>query len=107
MSLDLRIWVPQEVDVCEMNITHNLNVMAERAGIYKHVWRPEEIGITEAGQLIEPLQKAIADMRANPAVYKAVEPTNGWGTYTNFVLWLERLLRVCQEYPEGRVEASR
>lgn len=23
------------------NITHNLNAMAEAAGIYKHLWRPE------------------------------------------------------------------
>ena len=30
------------------NITHNLGKMAEEAGIYKHLWRPEEIGITKA-----------------------------------------------------------
>jgi signal transduction histidine kinase len=27
------------------NITHNLNIMADKAGIYQHLWRPEEIGI--------------------------------------------------------------
>ena len=36
------------------NITHNLGAMAREAGIYEACWRPEEIGITKAAQLIEP-----------------------------------------------------
>lgn len=34
------------------NITHNLNSMAGAAGIYQHLWRPEEVGVTKARQLI-------------------------------------------------------
>ena len=36
------------------NATHNLVPMAEEAGIYKQLWKPEEIGISKAGQLIKP-----------------------------------------------------
>lgn len=56
--------------VYDANITHNLGEMAEAAGIYGIVWRPEENGITTAEQLIEPLEKAIADMKARPEYYE-------------------------------------
>ena len=36
----------------EANITHNLSRMAQDAGIYHYLWRPEEMNITQAGQLI-------------------------------------------------------
>src|SRR6266496_3980933 len=51
-------YIAAEVNGCELywrNITHNLNTMADAAGIYKHLWRPEELGITKAGELIAPL----------------------------------------------------
>src|SRR5688572_29936062 len=41
--------------VYSANITHNLNAMAENAGIYMHLWRPDQIGIMTASQLIAPL----------------------------------------------------
>ena len=48
MSLDVELF--EKIDgvdrlVFEANVTHNLNRMAEAAGFYKEVWRPEEIGI--------------------------------------------------------------
>lgn len=89
------------------NITHNLGKMADAAGIYGIVWRPEENGITTAGQLIEPLEKAIADMKARPEYYEQFNSPNGWGTYENFVPWLDKYLAACKEYPDAEVEASR
>lgn len=52
--------------VYSANITHNLNTMAKEAGIYKHLWRPEEIGITKASQLIEPLVAGLNALIADP-----------------------------------------
>ena len=57
MSLDVSITRIQPTGVFTSNITHNLGKMAEAAGIYKHLWCPEEIGITKAKQLIQPLKK--------------------------------------------------
>jgi hypothetical protein len=94
-------------EVFEANITHNLNTMAEKAGIYGVVWRPEENGIERAAQLIEPLEKAIADMKKRQPYYEQFNPSNGWGLYKNFVPWLEKYLAACKEYPAARVEASR
>lgn len=124
MSLD--VWLnlePKEVEcecdcghkhtktVCETvfeaNITHNLNTMADEAGIYKHCWRPEEIGITKAEQLIEPLAKAIEAMKLEPARFKKHNAKNGWGLYENFVPWLESYLKACKSYPNATISVSR
>lgn len=125
MSLDISLYgetkeVPCECPNCgnahvhtdraqlfDANITHNLGVMAGEAGIYKHVWRPEEIGITKASQLIEPLRTAVALMKADPPRFEKHNATNGWGLYKNFLPWLERYLAACEEYPDAKPEAYR
>lgn len=89
------------------NITHNLANMAEEAGIYKHCWRPEEIGITKARQLIEPLENAIFAMRANPERFKKHNASNGWGLYEHFLPWLENYLAACKATPEANVSVWR
>lgn len=89
------------------NITHNLCGMAEAAGIYKHLWRPEEIGIKKASELIEPLTVGLAELKSKPGHYKHFNPKNGWGDYDGFVDWVERYLTACKEYPEGEISVSR
>lgn len=100
---------PREIreKLFEANITHNLNRMAEAAGIYMHLWRPEEIGITKASQLIEPLQKGLALMRAEPEKFRRYDAFNGWGLYDHFVPWIERYLLACYENPDSIIEVSR
>lgn len=83
--------------VYDANITHNLGKMAEAAGIYKHLWRPEEIGITKAGELIQPLFEGIKKLKADPTHYKKFDAANGWGTYN--LPWVERYWRACVENP--------
>jgi hypothetical protein len=89
------------------NITHNLCEMASKAGIYEALWRPEEIGITEAKQLIEPLKKGLADLKARPEYFKQFNAPNGWGMYEHFVPFVEKYLNACKEYPESTVNVSR
>lgn len=107
MSLDVYLTQVQPCTVFDANITHNLGSMAAEAGIYKHCWRPEEIGITHARQLIEPLQTAIAAMMADPARFEKHNATNGWGLYKHFLPWLEKYLAACEEFPDAEVHASR
>jgi hypothetical protein len=94
-------------EVYSANITHNLNTMAEEVGIYKHLWRPEEIEITKASELIEPLKKGIKKLKSTPEKYKKFNPENGWGTYEGFVSFVENYLDACCEYPEAEVEVDR
>lgn len=89
------------------NITHNLGKMAEAAGIYKHLWYPEELGIKHAKELIEPLREGLEKLKNNPDYYKKFNSPNGWGKYENFVRFVEKYLIACEEYPEAIVEADR
>lgn len=89
------------------NITHNLGRMAEEAGIYEELWRPEEIGITKAHQLIQPLTDGLTLLKGDPARFQAFDAPNGWGLYVHFVPWVERYLEACKEFPEADVHVSR
>lgn len=106
MSLDLYLECTQPTEVYWANITHNLGAMAAEGGLYEMLWHPEEAGITSARQLTEPIQKAVAAMKADPARFKKHNAPNGWGLYEHWLPWLERLLAACQEYPDATVRAS-
>lgn len=106
MSLDVYLAEKRYVDVFEHNITHNLNKMADAAGIYKHLWRPEDLGITKAGQLIDPLRKGLAELRDNPEKYKKYNPENGWGDYDGLVEFVRLYLEACEASPGADVRVS-
>lgn len=91
----------------DANITHNLNAMAEAAGIYKHLWRPDEIGITKASQLIEPLRVGLAALESDPEKFKALNPPNGWGNYRGLVGFVRNYLFACEQDPDADVSVSR
>jgi hypothetical protein len=81
--------------------------MASEAGIYVHLWRPEEINIKLAGELIEPLRAGIELMESDPERFKAFNPPNGWGSYQRFVPWLRSYLRACEANPDAEISVSR
>jgi hypothetical protein len=89
------------------NITHNLGKMAEAAGIYKQLWRPEEIGISVARELVEPLRAGLAALRAEPSKFKKYDSPNGWGLYEHFVPFVAEYLAACEDNPDATVEADR
>lgn len=107
MSLDVYLTKEAPCEVYTSNITHNLGAMAEEAGIYKHLWRPEELNITKAAQLVEPLAAAVALMKADPERFKKHDAKNGWGLYEHFVPFVEQYLAACREHPEADVRVSR
>lgn len=91
----------------DANITHNLGKMAKEAGVYYAIWRPEEIGIKEAGSLIGLLEDGLNKLESNPEFFKRFNPDNGWGTYGTLVLFVREYLVHCREYPESLIEVSR
>jgi len=108
MSLDVYLEeIVEGREVYSANITHNLNRMADEAGVYACCWRPEENGIKTASQMIEPLESGIALMKADPSRFEKFNPNNGWGSYENFLPWLENYLAACRSNPNARVRASR
>ena len=107
MSLDFSLHEVQEVEVFDANITHNLAGMAEAAGIYKHLWRPEELGISRAAELIVPLAAGLALLEAEPERFRKFDAENGWGKYENFVPFVRDCLKACIDHPNATVSASR
>lgn len=107
MGLSVYLNAVRLTEVYDSNITHNLKKMAEAAGIYMHLWRPEEIGITKAEQLIVPLTNGLKWLKDCPEHFKAYDSPNGCGTYKHFVPFVENYLRACEENPDALVEASR
>ena len=89
------------------NITHNLGKMAKEAGIYEALWRPEEIGATKAGQLIDILDEGLSDLKSRPTYFKQFDDPNGWGMYKHFVPFVEGYLNACIEFPYSDIEISR
>lgn len=89
------------------NITHNLTKMADRAGIYEALWRPEDRGWNQAKDIIKPLELGLKDLQSDPDFYKKENPTNGWGTYEALVAFVTNYLAACKEHPTARIEVSR
>lgn len=107
MSLDVYLTEVRPTEVFSQNITHNLGKMAGAAGIYKHLWRPDEIGVTKANQLIEPLKTGLELLRSDPDRFKAFNPDNGWGDYDGLVAFVENYLQACIEHPDAEISISR
>lgn len=107
VSFDVWLTAVRPTEVFSANITHNLNRMAQEAGIYSHLWRPEEIGIKTAGELVAPLKAGLALMRSDPARFRAFDAANGWGTYDDFVPWIAEYLAACEANPDAEVRVSR
>lgn len=105
MSLDISLTEIKEIEVYSANITHNLGKMADAAGIYHCLWRPEEINIKTAGELIDPLKEGLKKLEDDPEYYKKFNPPNGWGTYKGFIFWLKKLIIKCENHPNATIKA--
>jgi hypothetical protein len=97
----------ETTEVFSANITHNLGRMARDAGVYECLWRPDEIGITTASQLIEPLAAGLSLLKSDPERFKRHNPGNGWGSYEGLVGFVEQYLEACRRWPDAAVSASR
>lgn len=98
--------------VFDWNITHNLGEMADQVKIddhtlYQYLWRPEEIGVFQAKQLIEPLSRAWVSMLSDREKLEEFNPENGWGDYEGLVNFVEEYLKAAVEYPDATIEVSR
>jgi len=121
MSLDLYFLEPEKVsktcihcdsvyeteeEIENFNITHNLSKMAKEAGIYDCLWHPVSNGFIFAHQLVLPLEKGLVKLKENPSKYKIFSADNGWGTYEQFLPWIEKVLNFCKEYPNSIIKSS-
>jgi len=97
----------EQEQLYESNITHNLNEMAREAGIYKALWRPEEIGAKYAKDISEIVEEGLIALKAQPDHFKQFDSPNGWGTYKHFVPFVEEYLSALKKYPDAEISVSR
>ena len=78
MSLDIWFTLPMDTgneiiqqSVFDANITHNLNTMAEKAGIYEALWHKQ--GIAKAEDYVELLENALRMMKKSTYVFQTVK----------------------------------
>lgn len=107
MSLDVYLEKMVLTDVYSDNITHNLGKMAQEAGLYDALWRPEENGLKTAADLIPFLEAGLARLRANPEIYEQFNPANGWGNYVGLVTFVRDYLDACKCHPDALVRSCR
>lgn len=103
-------YLPGETEttlVYRANITHNLTDMAAAVGLYEPLWRPDEIGIERAAQLIEPLAAGLVQLHAQADACRRLNPSNGWGTYEGLVGFVSDYLKACILNPEAKVSVWR
>lgn len=89
------------------NITHNMGHMATEAQIYDVLWRPDEIGLTKAHEIVSQLWQGLQELRNRPDVYKKYNPENNWGSYESLVEFVQEYLIACIVYPDAKIEVSR
>lgn len=93
--------------VFDYNITHNLGKMATEAGLYQYLWRPDELNISIAKDLIEPLKDGLGKLLDNPDYYKTFNPENGWGNFEGLLKFVSSYLKACIDYPNAEISVSR
>ena len=112
MSLDIWLEVevdtggkePHKVELFSANITSNLNKMAEEAGIYTALWHPYDLWENPTAEMLIPLlEEGLENLKSNPEHFKQFDASNGWGTYKDFVPFVENVLSACKKHPKASV----
>jgi hypothetical protein len=107
MSLHVYLIDPTDEPVYWANVTHNLTKMASEAGIYEAVWRPEELNVEFAEDLIPYVEDGLKALKSDTNYYKQFNPKNGWGNYEILLEFLEEYLKALKKYPKARIVVSR
>ncbi len=107
--MSLTVYLTDEAgnEVYSRNITHNLGKMAQEAGIYMHLWRPDENGVTHARQIIEPLAAGVTLLATQKRRFEEFNSPNGWGTWEHFLPFCADYLQACRDNPDALVRACR
>ena len=107
MSLDVYFEDDYGDKFHDMNITHNLNRMAEAANLYYPLWRPEEIGIVKAKDNLQNLVSGLSLLLSEPDKFKEFSPYNGWGTYEGLCEFVLEYILTIHKYPDAIIKACR
>lgn len=88
------------------NITHNLNKMADEAGVYEILWKPSSLHEDlRAGSIVPKLEKALLELITEPKRFDKFNAPNGWGKRENLIEFIAAILKVAKENEFAKVSA--
>lgn len=85
----------------EWNYTYNCSGMWAEAG-----FSLQDFDGIQAGACAVALRRGIEELVNDPAKYRPMEPSNGWGSYSSSIERLLVLAEQFEEYPKCRVRVT-
>ena len=111
MSLDLFLKFNNCPHCDRADYTENLNITYNLASMWYEIFPKDKQMIDIDGALGEvaeiDLTIALDELKENPEKFIKLNPTNGWGCYEDFVKYIEKLIELCKEHPNGIWESHR
>lgn len=93
----------------DWNLTYNLTPMLKAAGFpgwSEVVSERRSDGLLPTGANTVPIFEAVlAELRANPEKYRAMNPPNGWGTYEGAVEVFADYIEKVGPHPDATVDS--
>lgn len=83
------------------NYTSNTNPMLRAAGLDIH-----DLDGRTGADCAEQIGAALALMDEDPAYFRAMNPSNGWGDYDRLRVVLEKIRAACLANPDGVMRGS-
>lgn len=101
-SVDLGGPEPFWVEVLDSGYTFNIGRMFGAAGVEgPRSWD----GLT-GGELLPVIEATIAAFRANADACRALNPANGWASYSGALEWFETIAKACRSAPQAKVSVT-
>lgn len=102
-SYDNRKTFKKETElVFDLSFTSNYLPIARACGVDKALFDRSH-GYSEAFEAIPSLIEGIKRLKLKPQHFKDLEPTNGWGTYCDFLESCIKTLEACEKFPEASI----
>lgn len=116
MSLDIYLYTPYSCPHCggalrdgdehhSQNYTHNVTPMWSKAGVYEALYESDGQKVTP--EYIETLRRGIKVFEENFSDFEKLNPSNGWGSASSALPWLEEWTRSCQRHIGATIRVSR
>lgn len=108
MSWDLHLCVDvggeelENLENADWNYTHNTTPMLRKAGLPR--W--EMITGRKAKGVLNLFKITIQNLEADPEGYRAMNPTNGWGSFDRLLVVLKEIVSRMEECPNAVVHVS-
>ena len=107
MSLDFSLINDEGEVLFWFNITHNLGCMADKAGLYKVLWVPDENGYIYAKDIVEVLINGHLKLILVPEYFEWFTPSNNWGNVGVLINVVKDTLKACEKYPNSKNVVSK